>query len=329
MQSRARNPGGIIGWVADQLSAGVVVRFPDEVDEYARDALNVALEKTGLDVTRGLPVGHRGVIDDFLLATLNVAAGMPDVVIHLATTVRDWLRTQPRTAADGARTAVEIEDRATGITVRITADDPDHALRLLETSLASVGDEPIVWLGRAWGVGRPESERDRTVFVVHGRDKQARQELYIFLRAIGLHPIEWTEALAQTGEGAPYVGEVVAKIMGVGRVVIVLLTPDDVVYLKPEHADDDDDPDLTPYGQARPNVLFEAGMAFATFAEHTLLVELGKVRPFTDIGGRNIVKLNNSAKKRKLLAQRLIDIGCAVNLRGSDWLQVANLTPPA
>ncbi|MCZ7537472.1 MAG: nucleotide-binding protein [Acidimicrobiia bacterium] len=31
--------------------------------------------------------------------------------------------------------------------------------------------------------------------------------MFDFLRAIGLQPIEWTQAVALTGKGSPYIGE--------------------------------------------------------------------------------------------------------------------------
>jgi hypothetical protein len=318
--------------VTSQPTSNVVARFSDQVDDVARDDLTAALEEDGFTVGIGLPLGHRGAIADVVFATLNCGVVLPEVVTDLAMAVREWLRARPRYTSDGGRVTVEIEDRTTAVVVRITADDPDDALPLLEETLrdtrGETANEPIGWLGTSWGPGRPEVEWNRTVFVVHGRDKRARKELFVFLRAIGLHPIEWAQALAETGEGAPYVGQVIEVILTVGRAVVVLMTPDDVAYLKPEHGDDAQDPDLTPCGQARPNVLFEAGMAFALFGRQTVVVQSGRVRPFTDIDGRNVVRLDDSPQKRKLLAQRLLDVGCAVDLRGSDWLSVGDLVPP-
>ncbi len=168
----------------------------------------------------------------------------------------------------------------------------------------------------------------RRVFVIHGRDRNARRQFYSFLRSIGLHPIEWSDALAEATEGSPLISEMLDGAIGPQRAIIVLLTPDDITYLKSEHADDADDPDSRPSGQARPNVLFEAGMAFGRFPEHTIVVEFGKVRRFTDLDGRYRVQLDNSPEKRNKLAQRLKSIGCEVDLSGSDWLTAGDLTPP-
>lgn len=41
----------------------------------------------------------------------------------------------------------------------------------------------------------------RSVFFVHGRNKQARDSMFTLLRALGLQPIEWNEAVLATGRG--------------------------------------------------------------------------------------------------------------------------------
>jgi hypothetical protein len=174
----------------------------------------------------------------------------------------------------------------------------------------------------------PELDRDRTVFVIHGRDKKARRAVFDFLRAIGLQPLEWSQVLAEIQQGSPKIGDLVQAVLSKGRAVIALSTPDDLVRLKAEHADDEHDPEAQLAGQARPNVIYETGMAMILIPERTILVELGKVRRFTDLNGYFVVQLSNDAAPRKLLAQRLQDVGCAVDLSGSDWLEAGDLTPP-
>lgn len=168
----------------------------------------------------------------------------------------------------------------------------------------------------------------RKVFVIHGRDGRARRELFTFLRALGLDPIEWAEALAEAGGGSPVIGDVLDAVISAERAFIVLLTPDDLAQLKPELANEDDELELRPTGQPRPNVFFEAGMAFGRHPEHTILVEFGKVRRFTDIGGRYIVRLDDSERSRAKLRSRLEAIGCAVKEHGTDWMSAGDLTPP-
>ena len=153
--------------------------------------------------------------------------------------------------------------------------------------------------------------------------------MFAFLRALGLQPIEWEEAIEMTGEASPYIGTVLDTAFANAQAVVVLLTPDEVTYLRSEYSDGDDDPEAEPAAQARPNVLFEAGMAMGRDAKRTVLVELGHLRPFSDVVGRHAVRLLDTPAKRKALAQRLRTAGCAVNTSGDDWLQAGDLTPPA
>ena len=163
-------------------------------------------------------------------------------------------------------------------------------------------------------------EGARDIFVVHGRNLKARDALFDFLRAIDLHPLEWSEAVQATGKASPYIGEILDAAFSRAHAVIVLLTPDDEARLS-KHLQAEGDPphetELT--GQARPNVLFEAGMAMAGNQDRTVLVELGRLRPFSDVAGRHAIRLDNSSQLRQELAQRLKLAGCPVNLDGTDW----------
>jgi hypothetical protein len=152
--------------------------------------------------------------------------------------------------------------------------------------------------------------------------------MFTFLRAIGLAPIEWSEAVKLTGEASPYIGNVLDAAFNAAQAVVVLLTPDDIAYLRGEYASSDDDPETTPSAQARPNVLFEAGMAMGRDPKRTVLVELGQLRPFSDVVGRHAVRLDSSPERRKELAQRLQTAGCDVSLTGEDWLSAGDFTPP-
>lgn len=160
----------------------------------------------------------------------------------------------------------------------------------------------------------------REVFVVHGRNEKARLAMFTFLRSIGLDPIEWSEAVKATGKATPYIGEILDAAFSRAHAVVVLFTPDDEARLREPYQANNDPPHETRLtGQARPNVLFEAGMAMARDQDRTVLVELGQLRPFSDIAGRYAIRLNNSTQLRQELAQRLELAGCPVNWDGTDW----------
>jgi predicted nucleotide-binding protein len=167
--------------------------------------------------------------------------------------------------------------------------------------------------------GPPQNKRAKNmpeakkVFVVHGRDSRLRDDLFSFLRALNLQPIEWSEALKLTGKATPYIGEVLDSAFKNAQAVIVLLSPDDEVRLSPELWRDIEDED-------EKEVKLQAGMAFATHSDRTLLVEVGEVKPFSDVAGRHVVRLSNSPETRNEIAQRLRTAGCDVSTSGNDWL---------
>ncbi len=171
-------------------------------------------------------------------------------------------------------------------------------------------------------------ERQRKVFVVHGRDERLRRGMFEFLRAIGLDPIEWGRATALTGKASPYIGEVLNAAFRHAQAVVVLLTPDDEARLRRDLIKENDpECERRLKGQPRPNVLFEAGMAFATHSDQTVLVRIGEIRPFSDVAGRHTVDMDGSFAKRQDLALKLRTAGCAVDLDGTDWHSAGDLTP--
>lgn len=158
------------------------------------------------------------------------------------------------------------------------------------------------------------------VFVVHGRNVVARDALFTFLRAVGLRPLEWTQAIEATGHPSPMIADILDTALATAQAIIVLLTGDDEVRLKHQFAADTDpssECELLP--QARPNVLFEAGLALGRAPTRTIFVELGTVKPFSDNAGRHTVRLDDSTQRRQELAGKLRVAGCEVDLSGTDW----------
>lgn len=176
------------------------------------------------------------------------------------------------------------------------------------------------------GVSSSASKADpKRVFVVHGRNLRARDEMFAFLRAVGLEPLEWNEGVIQSGKATPYVGEILDEMFRAAQAVVVLLTGDDLAKLDDRlliSTTENPEP-LAP--QARANVIFEAGRAFASHADRTILVEMGELRPFSDVLGRHTVRLNNTAEMRQALVDRLKVAGCEVKTEGkSGWYSVGD-----
>lgn len=185
----------------------------------------------------------------------------------------------------------------------------------LETQAATKGQKSM-----------PTIQADpKKVFVVHGRNNAARDSMFIFLRSIGLQPIEWSQAIQLTHKASPFIGEILDSAFSHALAIVVLMTPDDIACLQ-SHFLEKNDPSFErdPTPQPRPNVLFEAGMAMGRCPERTVIVQVRDIRPFSDIGGRHVVRLNNRTQTRQDLAERLKNCGCDVDISGRDWHTVGD-----
>jgi predicted nucleotide-binding protein len=184
-------------------------------------------------------------------------------------------------------------------------------------------------LTRSVGLKRKEKQtKGNLVFIVHGRDSALRKSMFDFLRSLGLKPMEWEQAVIAAKGNNPDVGSIIDTAMARVQAVIVMFSPDEMAYLKEQFwSTDDRDGDGKVAGQARPNVIFEAGLALGAHPEKTVIVQVGRVRPFSDIAGKHIVKLSDAISTRNDLANRLGKIGCRVDRSGSDWMSAGKFVP--
>lgn len=170
---------------------------------------------------------------------------------------------------------------------------------------------------------RIKTTKNNSLFVVHGRDTRLNEDIFAFLRAIGLNPMEWSQAVNAAKGANPNVTDIVKGALQKVQGVIVLFSPDEEARLKSKFRNSKDAKSLE--SQARPNVIFEAGIALGAHHEKTLLVEVGDVRKISDIAGMHIVRLSNSATSRKELALRLKNkLKFKVDTSGDSWLTVGD-----
>ena len=166
---------------------------------------------------------------------------------------------------------------------------------------------------------------NKAVFVVHGRNEIANTAMFDFLKAIGLEPIEWNTGVQLTGEASPYVGQILDAMFSTANATVALLTPDDVVALSEWLRRPDEPPEERTFvGQARPNVLFETGMAMALFRRKTIIVEIGEPKRISDLAGRHTIRMRDTVTSRESLIQRLVIAGCPVDQSGTEWEQAGN-----
>ncbi|MHB8994596.1 MAG: TIR domain-containing protein [Armatimonadota bacterium] len=215
---------------------------------------------------------------------------------------------------------------------------PAQKIRLLGEFAAEIAnDEGEFWRLlseiKIGGAVLPRAEKEQAMeqrsktlaWVIHGRNADARDAVFDFLRCVGIKPLEWGEVCNETGTASPYVGEVLDTAFALAQVVVVILSGDDMAFLRPELRSPDDptwEGEETP--QARPNVLFEAGMAFGTHQDRTIIVQWGHLRPFSDIGGRHVLRLVDTPECRQDFVGRLRTARCEVDAAGTDWLKAGN-----
>jgi predicted nucleotide-binding protein len=165
-----------------------------------------------------------------------------------------------------------------------------------------------------------DADKSRNVFVIHGRDEEAREAVFDFLRALGLRPLEWEHLVHAQGIGAPSLATVVTNASHHAQAVLALLTPDDIVALHPTLHGPHDAIDEVALGcQARPNVFLELGMALAILPERTIIVEAGAMRRPADLAGLNYIRVTRDAGWCNKVAERLRTAGCPVDRMGTDW----------
>jgi predicted nucleotide-binding protein len=163
--------------------------------------------------------------------------------------------------------------------------------------------------------------KNNMLFVVHGRDTKLNESMFAFLRAIGLNPMEWSQAIAATKGANPNIGAVINNAMKKVQGVLVMFSPDEQAKLKSKFCAPKEKNTLGKLGaQARPNVIFEAGLALGAHPKKTILVQIGDTRDISDIAGMHIPRLSDSSTSRKELAQRLKKMGFKVNMEGTSWM---------
>jgi predicted nucleotide-binding protein len=272
-------------------------------EEARLNALKADLERLGTTVS----IAHGNL--DAAAGTDAGAAGMFAADQALA----GWLSQQTEDYLGYLRTDLEETRRA-----RELAREELGQAATAQASAAS-GASPASGADAASG-DAPAQVR-RRVFVVHGRDTMLAGRFFDLLRAVDLRPLEWETLVRATGSAVPSLAEVVAGAPHLAQATLVLLSPDDIVELHSDLLRDNDPPqERAPAGQARPNVLFELGQALMAYPRNTVIVEVGRMRPLSDLGGLNVIRFDGSSAAIQKVLNRLRIAGCAVDTSGVDWL---------
>lgn len=168
----------------------------------------------------------------------------------------------------------------------------------------------------------------KKVFIVHGRDIDLRDNLSMFLKSLKLSPMQWTEGVSATGKPTPFTEDVINAAFENAQAIVVLLSPDEKVFLKEEFKQVDD---AVEGYRPRPNVIYETGIAMALHSERTLVIEAGNNLEISDLKGRNVIKINErnevDLQQRESIISRLHTCGCLIDDSDGGWKKTARLTP--
>ncbi|GFH38304.1 nucleotide-binding protein [Streptomyces pacificus] len=189
------------------------------------------------------------------------------------------------------------------------------------------GGQEAARAAQAQAQAQADHGRSRSVFVVHGRDEEVRTAMFGLLRRLDLRPLEWERLVRGAGGTAPFLGEVVEKALSQAQAALVLLTPDDVAMLHPHLMGFNEQPhEVRLTGQPRQNVLIELGMALMAYPERTIIVQVGQVRPASDLAGRNVVHFDGSEAAVSKIVERLKGAHCDLDDTRPDWRDISYFT---
>ena len=139
-------------------------------------------------------------------------------------------------------------------------------------------------------IGPPKADDSRTIFVVHGHDPAAREQLELVLFKLGLKPY----VLQNTDGGGLTIIQNLEQMIGKNAQSsfgIVLLTPDDIGYAKK-------DGDAAAKPRARQNVILEMGMLLASLTrERVAILQQGYIEHPSDVAGIIYIPFNNHVKE--------------------------------
>lgn len=146
------------------------------------------------------------------------------------------------------------------------------------------------------------------VFVVHGHDVVAREQLELVLHKLGLDPY----VLANTGGGGLTIIEALENNIGgvadAAKFGIVLMTPDDMGYSKR-------DGDAKTEPRARQNVVLEMGMLISSLGRpNVAILKKGHLEVPSDADGILYIGFNDHVKETvPRLAERLNHAGFGID----------------
>lgn len=146
---------------------------------------------------------------------------------------------------------------------------------------------------------------EKKIFIVHGHDREAREQLELILMKLGLNPF----ILQNNDSGSKTIVEALEhNIYRETSLGIVLLTPDDFGYSK-QQSEADRQP------RARQNVILEMGMVMASIGrDRMIILKKGALEVPSDANGILYHEFNDHVREVvPKLVQRLQSLGFEID----------------
>lgn len=172
--------------------------------------------------------------------------------------------------------------------------------------------------------GAKQQPDRRKVFLIHGRNDAAQKEMRTFLRSLGLIARPFDD-IRHGLPGNATIMDVIQAGMKESQGVIALFTADEFASLRPDFRGPNEQPREAMRWQARPNVIFEAGLAYGLAPDRFVFVLLGDVELFSDVSGIHFYRISNDPRRRFALRQFLANgMGCDVEHQSSEWQEAGD-----
>lgn len=157
---------------------------------------------------------------------------------------------------------------------------------------------------RAAPAAQPVADNKTKIFIVHGHDHAALEQLELVLRRLGLDPFILQN---NDGETRTLIEALEKRIYNEAAFGIVLMTPDDFGYTK-NKTNEDRQP------RARQNVILEMGMIMASLGRDKMVIlKKGNLELPSDVNGIIYLEFNEHVKEIAVkLANRMKGAGIPI-----------------
>jgi len=166
---------------------------------------------------------------------------------------------------------------------------------------------PTASIAKSHSVPKSPERNKRKVFIVHGRDNEAKQEVARFITSLGLHPIILHE---QASAGMT----IIEKIERYSTDADFAL----VLYTACDHGRGVHESKIPPKNRARQNVVFEHGYLMAKLGrENVCSLVKGDIETPNDISGVVYVPMDSPGAWKTEVKKELV--ACGYKLKNLPW----------